>query len=274
MATCLGIAALLGIHATSTVDAAIPDPPRVALVAGEIYDSSACHDACLRLPLYNAGDAPVRITGFRFDDGRGRTTVTATDVEPLTVEPRTWGLVRFDLSMGCSASPPGEAAGTVRVTLAEKGQRLVLRLPEATGLLARYQRMQCPRGTPANLEDITGSWVREDVQGVWRGLEGRELMQFSTDGRFSWSFVNGPYRHVSGRYTLTHGALRVTLDRSSLCDPGETYTWRATLLGHRLLHLAAPPSTIDTCGPSTRMWVAHKVVVPARGPDPRRLTPR
>lgn len=127
-----------------------------------------------------------------------------------------------------------------------------------------HERADCPRGRPALASDLTGSWLRTGVTGVWRGLEGRELIRFDADGGFTWGLV-GPYRTVRGRYLLSGGTVRVTAMRRSLCHPGDTYAWQATVSRAGRLHLAhVPGSERDGCTVSPEMWTGRRL----RAADP------
>ena len=116
------------------------------------------------------------------------------------------------------------------------------------------ERADCPPGRPALASDLTGTWLRTGVHGVWRGLQGRELMRFDADGGFTWGLV-GPYRAVRGRYRLSGGTVTVTAMRMSLCHAGDTYTWRATLTRTGRLHLADVAETERAgCRVSPEVW--------------------
>lgn len=120
-------------------------------------------------------------------------------------------------------------------------------------------RADCPPGRPARASDLTGTWLRTGVHGVWRGLEGRELMRFDADGGFTWGLA-GPYRALRGRYLLSGGTVTVTAMRRSLCHAGDTYTWRATLPRAGRLHLAHVPGTErDGCTVSPEVWSGRRL---------------
>jgi hypothetical protein len=143
---------------------------------------------------------------------------------------------------------------------------------------AASDREHCPPGRPALASDLTGTWLRVGVQGVWRGVEGREFMRFESDGRFTWGLtgrLTGPYRAVRGHYVDVEGTVTVTVETLSLCRAADTYTWRATLSGENRLHLAYAAGTERACGSAaTAVWSARRLQVGHPSHGPRVLTPR
>ena len=124
---------------------------------------------------------------------------------------------------------------------------------------ADHDRADCPPGRPATAGGLTGTWVRTGVTGVWRGLEGRELIRFDAGGGFTWG-LRGPYRAVRGRYQLSGGTVTVRAAATSLCHAGDTYTWRATLTrAGRLLLLHVPGAERDGCSLSAEIWRGRRL---------------
>jgi hypothetical protein len=124
----------------------------------------------------------------------------------------------------------------------------------------------CRTGHPPRTSELTGDWVRTGVTGVWRGLEGREVMRFGPGGDFSWGLV-GPYRTVRGRYVLSGGTVTVTALPTSLCHPGDRYAWWATVTRARRLHLDHVAGTEqDGCTSAPRVWSGRRLRVAGRAP--------
>ena len=180
MVVCLLVGGLVGVRVGGWV--LDRHDGGVTLHAGQVQDLGSCRHRCLRLPLFNDGTRPVRVTGVGFAGWR-----VVADARAAVVPPGTWGSVRFALPVDCAAPEPASyRTVSVRATVAGVRGERTLRMPGATPLVRRDHDLACPVGRPATAADLRGVWMLESAYGAWHSLVGRLLMRFGADGSFAW----------------------------------------------------------------------------------------